>query len=157
MHYWKTKDLASSIKDGSIDKVEAKNYYIAVSIIGFLGMYIAISEGTTNLIATSVECVFLVIITVIGINITFKTNQGAEGDDYIARIVILSLPILIKLYVLALIIGFAFGVAIGASFVMGINGGTESDLGQWPFVILSIIVQTIYFWRLNTHLRYINT
>lgn len=151
MYYWKTKNLASSIKKGEIDAVETKNYYIALSIITIIGMYLAIEGGTADGVATAIECFLMILMTVFGINITFNTNQGGEGVDYIARVVILSLPILIKLYVFSLIVGITIGIAIG------VNGDMEIDFGQWPLVVIAIIVQAIYFWRLNTHLRFINT
>ena len=150
MYYWKTEALADQIKEASISEKEKKNYYIAISILSSLAVCSFIGSDTTADMAILVMCVLAILITIVGINMTFKTNQGNEGTDYIARVTALSLPILIKLFVFGVIIGI---VAIAA----GASGKAEVNLGQWPMVLMSVVSQLIFFWRLNVHLRHINT
>jgi hypothetical protein len=155
MYYWKTKDLAAQIKEGDISEELKKNYYVASSVIATAFMYMAIAGGTQNGIATLAECILLIIITVIGINITFKSNGGNEGLNYISRVVMLSLPILIKLIILSLLGGIAIGIAIVA--VVGASGEVDTILSQWGATVISALAQVLFFWRINVHLCHINT
>ncbi|MBL4881590.1 MAG: hypothetical protein JKX82_09730 [Oleispira sp.] len=152
MYFWKTQDLAKKINDGSLSEEDKKNYYIVISIITIASLYIAIGGGTTDGIATLTECILSIAITALGINVTFKSNKGNEGNDYIARVAILSVPITVKLFVFGILAGLVGGI------IAGIIGGEESaDLGQWSMVFISIVLQVIFFWRLNVHLSSINT
>jgi hypothetical protein len=155
MNYWKTNEIVESIINDSISEAEKKNYYIGVSLITVAGMYLAINQGTTNGMVTVIEFLLISCTIIIGVNITFKSNSGVEGKDYISRIVLLSFPILIKVYVLALLIGFGAGVVIG---IMKLGGAeSEFELGLWFSPILSVLAQVFYFWRISVHLKIINT
>jgi len=151
MYFWKTQDLAKQIKDGTLNEVDKKNYYIAISVITVVSLYIAIGGGTTDGVATLTECILSIAIAVLGINITFRSNKGSEGSDYIARIAILSVPISVKIFAFTFIIAFLGGLAAG---VMG--GDDAADFGQWITVYISLAMQVIFFWRFNVHLKIIN-
>jgi len=151
MFYWKTSSLAKQIKEGKIRESDRKNYYLATSILVSILMYLAMGEGTSDYIATLVECTVLILIVVFGINITFNTNKGNEGEDYVARVTMLSLPILIKLFVFAFIAALLFGIVIGAT-----GDNIEIASGQWSMTIIALVTQVLFFWRINVHLEYIN-
>lgn len=151
MYYWKTEDLSGQIKEGNIGETEKKNYYIIATVITTASMYMAIGSGTTDSLVTLVECIALIAIVVVGINITFNSNGGGGGQDYIARIAMLSVPILIKLFVFSILVGFGLGVVIASS------GETDINVNQWGMTVISVVVQLLYFWRLNIHLCHINT
>ena len=151
MYYWNTKELADQIKEGSVSEKEKKNYFIVISIIVTLSAYSVIGSEITNPMGIFVMIVLDILITIFGINITFNTNQGNEGSDYIARVTMLSLPILIKLCVFGVIIIVCVLIAAGAS------EKAEVNLDQWPMVLLSAVFGLIYFWRINVHLRRMNT
>lgn len=151
MYFWKTKILATQIKETNISEEEQKNYYIATSVLATAFMYIAIAGGTPNLKATLTECVLLIIVTIFGINITFKTNQGNDGSNYISRVVMLGLPILIKI----IIFGFLAGVLVGV--FMGVADNADPVDSQWGVCAVSVIAQLLFFWRVNVHLCHINT
>ena len=154
MYYWNTKELADQIKEGSISEKEKKNYFIVMSIIVTLSGYSFIGSEITNSVAIFVMILLDIVITIFGINITFNTNQGNEGSDYIARVTMLSLPILIKLFVYSF-----FGVIIVVCVLIaaGASGKAEVDLDQWPMVLASAVFGLIFFWRINVHLRRMNT
>ena len=151
MYYWNTKELADQIKEGSISEKEKKNYFIVMSIIVTLSGYSVIGSEITNSMAIFVMILLEILITIFGINITFNTNQGNEGSDYIARVTMLSLPIGIKLFVFGVIIGVCVLIATGAS------ANYEVNFDQWPMVLLSAVFGLIFFWRINVHLRRMNT
>ena len=153
MYYWKTKLLAEKIKNGSMNARERKNYYLATLVLSIILLYMYVGSGTNNGIATLAECISLVVITAIGINITFKSNGGDEGLDYIQRMVILSLPIQIKLFFLFLFVGVVIAVAV--SCATGCDSNPPQS--QWLVMLSSVVAQILYFWRLNIHISYINS
>ncbi len=151
MYYWKTHDLASQIKAGDTSEEMKKNYYVATSVIATAFMYLAIAGGTQDGIATLAECILLIVVTVLGINVTFKTNGGNNGVNYISRVVMLSLPLLIKIVIFSFLGGIVIGIVAGAS------GEGSLALSQWGVTIVSVLAQVLFFWRVNVHLCYINT
>ncbi len=151
MYFWKTQELAKQIKDDTITEESKKNYYLATSLITIAGMYLTLAGGMQNSMATLTECILLLIITALAINIVFATNRGNDGIDFISRVVILGFPILIKIMVLAFLIGIAMGIYSGAS------GQLENSINGWDNAIIAVTVQIFFFWRINVHMSYINT
>ena len=147
MYYWKTKQLVNEIKADTLTEATKKNYYIGSSTIILLGVYLAIIAGTDNIPVTLLEGSLTFAAMVLGINLTFKTNGG---KDYITRVVMLSFPLLVKIYTAILFIGFILGV------YAGINELQDTHLSPWLSIPVTVGVQLIYFWRLNTHLSEIN-
>lgn len=150
MYYWKTQELATQIKEDSLSKEQKKNYYLATTIVGILFMYIAIAGGSQDATATLVECLLVLIISVAAINITFKSNGGNEGDDYIARVVMLGFPVLIKVFILSFLAGIILGI-VGIALDM-----PTLFESQWAMTAIGVSMQIFYFWRINAHLRNIN-
>lgn len=64
--------------------------------------------------AELVSVVTLVLITVLGINWTYKTNGGNQGKDYVARVTALLVPISINIALL---------LVLSAFLVLVIKGG----------------------------------
>jgi len=150
MYIWKTASLAKDIKENNLTDEQWKNYYLAGSILLTLSTYlinISPRMGTSLLI----EMLVVLAVILLGINITFNTNikGGGSGSDYIARVTALSLPILIKVYLLAII----FGVCVGAlEVVLSIDKAVSASV----ISVFTILIQVLVFWRINTHLKAIN-
>ncbi|MDL1964271.1 MAG: hypothetical protein LWW98_08070 [Deltaproteobacteria bacterium] len=148
MYFWKTKQLAAFIKDAGLTENIRKNYYLATSILMLISIYLIALSPPKNYYAIIVEAVSALAITIIGIKTTFSANNGEKGSDYVGRMIVLSLPLVIKI----LVIGFLFGLIVGV--YIGISG--NSDVESWATMILSISLQAWFFWRLNIHLKCIN-
>jgi hypothetical protein len=151
MYFWMTNKLVDSIKANSLSETNKKDYYIGSSLVALIVMYIAIITGVENkylFLATGMLSLFVILF---GINLTFKTNGGAEGNDYIARVVMLSFPLLIKIYIFSFIAGILINML---SYVIL---GNNTIVIEWLGLLINMAVQAIYFWRLNVHLAKINT
>ena len=155
MYFWKTQKLVDKIKEGNLTEKEQKNYYLATSIIGIAFLYMAVAGGTHDGIATLTECILLIFITILGINITFASNCGNEGVNYDSRLVMLSLPIIIKVVLISFIGGALVGVLVGVASDK--NGELNMQYMQWGTIVISVLSQTFFLWRLNVHIRNINT
>ncbi len=149
MYIWKTSSLAADIKNGVVGGREWKNYYLAVSIFITLSMYLAALAPREHLVAVLVEAIAVVGILIFGVSITYQTNKGDRGVDYISRMTALSFPILVKL----LVVGLLFGVLIG---IVGEVASFSEFVMEWFMVAFSVAIQVIFFWRINVHLKCIN-
>jgi hypothetical protein len=148
MYFWKTEKLTTELKADALTEHAKKNYYIGTSAITLIGIYLAIISGTTNVSMTLLEGLLVLTVTVLGINLTFKTNQG---KDYITRMVVLSFPLFIKIYTAAIVAGLIIGV------LTAMNTSPIEPFTPLLTLSIGVGVQLIYFWRLNTHLSRINS
>lgn len=150
MYFWNTARLAEDIKDDSLTDEDWKNYYLGGSILLILAMYIAMFSPRPDMRVVLFEAIALIGVIIFGISITYNTNQAGNGSgiNYIARVTALSLPLLIKLFVLSLVLGFSLGIF---SEIATISWKVQN----WLMSVATIFVEILLFWRLNVHLRYI--
>lgn len=150
MYIWKTESLATDIKNNNVGAGELKNYYLTLSIFMTITMYIAAISPRENMLMVLVELIALIGILIFGVSITYQSNKGDEGVDYISRMTILSLPITVKVFSASLFVGIVCGI-LGEALKL------PADVTEWLMVGFVILIQIVLFWRLNHHIRYINT
>ena len=152
MYFWKTHKLAEDIKNETLSDNEWKNYYLAVSILVTFSMYMAYLTTRTNKLVLLVEAIAIVGVIIFGVSITYNTNQSGTGNgmNYIARLTALSLPLLIKFFVLSIVFGIVLAVF---SEVLTLPLSIQESF----IVVLAVLVEVLIFWRLNIHLQHINT
>lgn len=80
--------------------------------------------------------------------VTFNTNGG---NDYITRVVVLSVPLLIKTYLGMLI------SAVALVFLAFVLKRPDQASDYWFAFVISLLFQGFYFWRLNVHLMKMKT
>ncbi|MES2823480.1 MAG: hypothetical protein V4732_07755 [Pseudomonadota bacterium] len=147
MYIWKTENLATDIKNNAVGQSEWKKYYLAGSLFMTVAMYLVALAPRENITATLVEAVVVVGILIFGVSVTYQSNKGDAGVDYVARMIALTFPIMIKL--------------ILASFILGVIAGFLGEilsLSEEVFTAASgPIIQAIFFWRINFYIKYINS
>jgi hypothetical protein len=145
VYFWNTKKLANDIKDKKVgEKAKLYYYLIAAVVIGSEVYFETILEEFNTFGFLSFLLVF-----VIGTLITFRTNKGENGEDYIARVIMLSLPINIKIMV-------AFLVSFVILFVGLSEGMFDYSLRSEAEDSILALINMFVFWRINVHLKYIN-
>ena len=152
MYIWRTSDLSEDIKNDTLSDNEWKNYYLAGSILLTIAMYISMLTPTSDMLVVLFEAIVIVGVIIFGVSITFNTNQAGNGTgmNYIARVTALSLPILVRLFVLSLVLGIFLGFCSEIlSFPMSMQ--------NWLMMALTVLIEVLFFWRLNLHLQYINS
>jgi len=149
MYLWKTKLLVNEIKSQSVSPKEWKKYYLAVSIFMTLGVYLAVLTPRENMVSVLVEAILMIGILIVGVGITYQSNQGDDGIDYISRMTALSFPVLIKM----LLISVLGGIIIG---VLSVAGSFSEELVEWCFVLFAVIIQVLFFLRINICIKSIN-
>jgi hypothetical protein len=150
MHWWKTRELATKIKNDGLNEKDKMQYYLAGTLFLLICTYITYTTPRELNVWLLTELIGLIIITIAGFRITFYSNKGPDGKDYVARIACLGFPLLVKILVLAIFIG-----VLAAIFDMvGESGEFEHEAVP---VGLTLALTILYFWRLNIHLKYINS
>ena len=152
MYFWNTNELSQTIKSSKLSDNDWKNYYLAMSIIGMAGMYLTALSPRENTMALLVERISMIGLIIFGISITFKTHKTNDRSvaSYIPKMVALSFPITIKLGVLTFGFGFIQGIAQASNAFAVIY----SELST---TAIMVTFQALIFWRLNIHLRAINS
>lgn len=149
MYIWKTAALATDIKNNSIGTNEWKKYYLAVSIFMTLAMYLTALTPRENMVAVLVEAIAAVGILIFGVSITYQSNKGDSGSDYIQRMTALTFPISIKIFLLSLLAGVLIGVLSEVASL-------SDTVLEWLMVVFVTVIQVIFFWCINVHIKHIN-
>jgi len=149
MYWWNTKKLAADIKAGKLPERQKKNYFLATGIMAIVVLYLFVISPAEDPVVSLLTTILQITIFVFGVRIIFKTNQGAEGHDFVGRVVVLSWPINIKLTVFSFVCLIILAIAAIATESKTLN----------PLIgpALAILFGVLYFWRLNVHLKEINT
>lgn len=150
MYFWKTKELANQIKNNEITESDRKNYYLASLVITYAGIYLVYANPRSEVFPVLVEAIIIILVSVVGINVTFKSNGGNAGNDYIARVVVLLLPITIKIVVSSLVVGVFMGFVMAAMSLPKLYA-------DYAATFATVIFQALTFWRLNVAIKYVNT
>jgi hypothetical protein len=151
MYFWQTKKLAEQIKSGKVSQRLERNYYIACLIITIGFTYASRFSVSKNIMASMIELTLILLIIIGGIQLTFRANKGNGGEDYVKRMVLLSLPIVVRL-----IVGFLiFGSLINVVLILVDCSVLITSL--WMPIVISVLFQIIFFWRLTVHLRFITS
>jgi len=114
-----------------------------------LGVYLAVLTPRENMVSVLVEAILMIGILIVGVGITYQSNQGDDGIDYISRMTALSFPVLIKM----LLISVLGGIIIG---VLSVAGSFSEELVEWCFVLFAVIIQVLFFLRINIYIKPIN-
>jgi hypothetical protein len=149
MYFWKTDQLAADIKNNKVSEKSKMYYYLLIMASYNIVTYQYLADFTVDTTIAIIEMVVTTLIVIIGTFITFKTNNSRGGSDYIARVIMLGLPISIKLIVFTLI----FQIVLYEVVFYYWNYDILTDL----FISVSAaIISILLFWRINEHLKFIN-
>ena len=151
MYLWKTGLLAKDLRENRITEPEKMKYYFVSSLISFISM--AMLRFTPQQSSTWVPVYFVagIIITFFGVRITFRTNRGADGSDYITRMFCLSLPLLIKMNSILTVILML--MILGG---MVLSNEVLTRITAMAILISPNILLALLYWRINVQLRSIN-
>ena len=111
--------------------------------------YQYLADFTVDTTIAIIEMVVTTLIVIIGTFITFKTNNSRGGSDYIARVIMLGLPISIKLIVFTSI----FQIALFEFVFYYWDYDVLTDLF---LLAMTTVISVLFFWRINEHLKFIN-
>lgn len=150
MYIWQTKNLAADIKSNAVSQRDWKNYYLTMSIFFTVAIYLTAMLPRENVVSVVVEAIAVIGVLIFGVSYTYQSNKGEQGVDYIARMTALALPVLVKLCLLSI----GFGVLTG---ILGELISLSESVFEWVMVVFAVVVQVLFFWRINFYIKYINS
>jgi hypothetical protein len=151
MYFWKTQQLVNDLRAGPLDEGDLKNYYLISSVI--ISMVLSTSfmlPADENMFVSALDAIGSIIITIIGINVAFMANGGSAGNRFIEKVVSISIPLLMKLFVSIVLL--ASVIVLLVFFFVSVFG-FEFDESQieWIGAIASLVMQSVFMWRLTVH------
>jgi len=149
MYFWKTTQLAADIKNNKVSEKSKMYYYLLLTSLSNIMAYEFLMELSYDMTAALSELLLTFLVIIIGTLVTFNTNKGEGGVDYIARVVMLGLPISIKIIALMLALFIFLSEIIFYYWAY--------DLLTDAFISIGVVLASVLmFYRLNVHLKFIN-
>ena len=149
MYFWKTAQLAADIKNNKVSEKSKMYYYLLLTSLSNIMAYEFLMELSYDMTAALSELLLTFLVIIIGTLVTFNTNKGESGVDYIARVVMLGLPISIKIIALMLALFIFLSEIIFYYWAY--------DLLTDAFISIGVVLASVLmFYRLNVHLKFIN-
>ena len=149
MYFWKTAQLAADIKNNKVSEKSKMYYYLLLTSLSNIMAYEFLMELSYDMTAALSELLLTFLVIIIGTLVTFNTNKGEGGVDYIARVVMLGLPISIKIIALMLALFIFLSEIIFYYWAY--------DLLTDAFISIGVVLASVLmFYRLNVHLKFIN-
>ena len=149
MYFWKTAQLAADIKNNKVSEKSKMYYYLLLTSLSNIMAYEFLMELSYDMTAALSELLLTFLVIIIGTLVTFNTNKGEGGVDYIARVVMLGLPISIKIIALMLTLSIFLSEIIFYYWAYDLLTDTFISIGV-------VLASVLMFYRLNVHLKFIN-
>lgn len=120
MYLWNVKKLSSDLKENKISEKEKMKYFMVMILIWTLmfslsALFPAQLTDKLNYLTVSF---FILVLTFFGLYSCYQANRDGDNKDFVGRFVCVSLPINIRLLVIAVPISVAGGL-LGAIFFAG--------------------------------------
>ena len=110
MYLWKTKELVLKMKNDELSQTEKFKYFlvfiILTTIFARLSSYTSISPTFQAVIVS----ILTAVIVIAGTILCYRTNRKGDDREFIDRIICISLPIYIKLFVVYIVILFLYNI-----------------------------------------------
>jgi hypothetical protein len=104
-----------------------------------------LSAGLEYSIYDTINTLVMSLLTIGGIVYCYKINKSIDDKDFILRFVTLGLPIMVRLVVLALVIGIVYGVI--DAIMLDTSNIEESDTFQTTIVdvVITSVLLVFYY------------
>lgn len=151
IHWWNTDRIVERLAEGSVSEVESSRYAMIGVVLYFQATYFATWFGGYHSWLLIYEFFVVTAIGLVGVNECLKANGGAQGFDFLKRFSIISVPVGLKVALVATAIGQV--VNYGFPYVV-----TQTTFRNPTFVYqlfafsLSAAFAFIYYWRITIHL-----
>ena len=136
MYFWNIKALAQTLKEKKLSSYDKMKYYLIMTVAVTIVYEILSFVPTEISLITIADSILIVAITFIGIIICYKANQyGDKNEEFIDRMICLSLPITLRLIIICISIMILYMI-IGYTF-----WGNEFDSFVEKTNIVDVIIE----------------
>ena len=122
MYLWKTSNLVAELKAGTMSEKDKMLYVLITGLAYGVMSDPLFSVGIEYSILDWAGLVLMIFTTVLGTLYGYKMNREGDNRDFITRYVSLSVPVGVRLFLVALVGGVIIGFVEGA-----FTDGSERD------------------------------
>ena len=153
MHFLSTQNVVSDLVEDRISNKNAAEYYFANTIFLTFWSYYSLYFGLASRgLLFFAECGAVMLATILGITACYQANGGSSGRDFVLRATCLSFPIMVKVYTVSALLGWANFYLFYKVFDESSFRSSERILNVVMFLWAPVFA-FIFFWCLSVHLR----
>ncbi len=148
LYIWKTSKLSEELKDNKVPDSDWIKYALIFLIFYTVTPYLMFLAPYVSNEVMITEAIGILVVSILGVVVTYRTNNR-DGKTYILRSIALSIPLSFRFVALSVLVGMA---------IVSLDFGAQHYFIVELLSTFSVIaLQALYFWRLNVHLKYINS
>jgi hypothetical protein len=145
MIWYNIKKLEAELIQGPIPDRDGFSYLLSYFVLGTMVSYLG-DDGYNYEASRWIDCSLDLVVTIVGISMTWRTNSSGDGSDYFTRFISLSfvnaVRVIVKFVLTSLLLYIMIRLFLTENFI---TGGRE-DVIQ---ILLSTLFQLIFFDRVN--------
>jgi len=100
MYLWKVDELVKDFRLGRVTQLEEFKYMLLFTIAMTLGSDPMLYDSTSYNMYDLINTVLFTVISVLGLFYCYKVNKRGDDKEYIARVMCIGLPVLIRIVIL---------------------------------------------------------
>ncbi len=139
MYFWDINKILDSIRNDKFSEFDKLKYYILSSLIA---MSIAFETFDFTSYVGIIKIFAMISTTVIGILYLYNKNKQYDGKYFIERTIIFTLPLFIRVTLIAIPIGLVVGIFLAAS-----GNGDIIESGYFSLTLGLILTIIGFFWE----------
>lgn len=147
MNWFNLQDLENRLIENNVSEKEGFYYLLVSIILSCLTIYVS-NDGYNIDIFLISEIVLMLLITVIGLHLTFRANQNGDGKEYLKRYISLSFVIMIRLMVFTFLLAIPVVIILALTFEGIMDNKLFSDF--FPLSVLIIISVVFYYFLIRS-------
>ena len=150
IYWWDTDKAVAKLADGCVSERESMGYAMVSAFLLSQGVYYAIWFGGNTSWLVLYEFFVVMVVSLVGIHVSFTANGGGAGNDFLKRLSVISVPVGIKVAIASTVVGQA--AYHGFPYVVTTANFRDPVHVYQMFCFASAIaVTSIFYWRLTTH------
>ena len=144
MYFWNINKLKEELKTETLTQFDNFKYLLAYIIA--ISLFTMIPTPINNLWDIVIN-ISVLIITIVGVYCTYRSNNGLSGKNYLQRFFALNWVFGIRFIVFFMLIG------IPLCFLLVFIGLVDLNKSNLVDVIVVAISEIIFYWRLSFHFK----
>lgn len=133
MYFWKVEQLIEDLKEDKVNSNEQFRYILLLFLLAVIASDPLLVQDVVLHDLSVYESIGMIVLTVWGINHTYKVNVSGDDKDFMVRFICLGLPVAIRLF--AVVVPLVIVIIIS-----GIYLEVSTALIELLFVLVSQVV-----------------
>ena len=147
MYIWKTDSLVADLRDGTLSQADRFKYLLVLMLITVVIVELSLFVSEVPSAATLSESTLVILMTVAGTIWCYRVNKDGDNQEFVDRFICLSLPILVRLFLLFLLI-YSLYMTLGFA-LFGDEFEKITENTNWIDVGFTLFFELYFYWRLS--------